>query len=115
MPGPNRWSPKWLREALASQQTYAPDEVTSNSIDYLIAILDSLRPVGSDGVHGDRHTETCGCEDRERLKAKAEALRTQRDFFRAIDMDAAADHCEQAATSCDSSVDDLDRIEADRG
>lgn len=28
---------------------------------------------------------------------KASTLRTERDFFRAIDMDAAADHCEQAA------------------
>jgi len=30
-------------------------------------------------------------------QAKAEAMRSQADFFRAVDMDAAADHCEQAA------------------
>jgi hypothetical protein len=41
--------------------------------------------------------------------AKAEALRAQRDFFKSVDMDAAADHCEQAALSWESSADDANR------
>lgn len=28
----------------------------------LIAEIDRQRPLGPDGVHGDLHTETCGCE-----------------------------------------------------
>jgi predicted TPR repeat methyltransferase len=36
-------------------------------------------------------------------QAKAEALRSQRDFFRAVDMPIAADHCEQAAIAWDHS------------
>lgn len=39
-------------------------------------------------------------------EAKAEALRSQAEFFRQIDMPVAADHCEQAAISYDSSADD---------
>lgn len=36
-------------------------------------------------------------------QAKAEALRSQRDFFLAVDMPVAADHCEQAAIGWDHS------------
>lgn len=50
--------------------------------------------------------------DREWIEASIAALRTQRDFFRAIDMDAAADHCEQAAIGWEGSQLDLDRREA---
>lgn len=49
----------------------------------------------------------------DRAAVKAEALRAQRDFFRSIDMDAAADHCEQAALSWESSADDAKRADAD--
>lgn len=35
---------------------------------------------------------------------KATALRAERDFFRAIDMDDAADHCEQSAIGHDADV-----------
>ena len=30
----------------------------------LIADIDRQRPIGPDGKHGNRHTDTCGCEDR---------------------------------------------------
>lgn len=29
----------------------------------LIDDIDRQRPLGSDGKHGSRHTQTCGCED----------------------------------------------------
>lgn len=31
---------------------------------FLIDEIDRHRPVGPDGTHGNRHTETCGCEDK---------------------------------------------------
>ena len=64
MPGPNRWSPKWLREALAQQMTYAPDPQTAKVLGLPIIVLDHHRPLGTDGKHGDLHTPTCGCEDK---------------------------------------------------
>lgn len=33
-------------------------------IGHLIKEFDKHRPLGSDGKHGDRHTETCGCKDK---------------------------------------------------
>lgn len=49
----------------------------------------------------------------ERLaRAKAEALRSMRDFFRSTDMPAAADHCEQSAIGWDSAADDAARLAA---
>ena len=30
----------------------------------LIDDIDDQRPLGTDGKHGDRHTPTCGCEDK---------------------------------------------------
>ena len=50
-------------------------------------------------------------ETRDEIWAKIDALRTQRDFFRAIDMSTAADHCEQAAIGWEGSLLDLDRAE----
>lgn len=35
----------------------------SDRIQTLITQIDTLRPLGSNGKHGDRHTEFCGCED----------------------------------------------------
>jgi hypothetical protein len=35
------------------------------SLGRLIEDIDRQRPLGPDGVHGDRHTPTCGCEDKE--------------------------------------------------
>jgi hypothetical protein len=60
---PNRWAPKGLREHLAQQQTFAPDDYTRKVIQDLCDVLDVHRPIGADGTHGDRHTATCGCED----------------------------------------------------
>lgn len=50
--------------------------------------------------------------NRHLIAAKIEALRALRDFFRAVDMDAAADHCEEAAIGCEGSLLDLDRAES---
>lgn len=36
----------------------------SDRIQGLIGEIDRHRPLGSDGKHGNRHTPTCGCEDR---------------------------------------------------
>ena len=64
MTPPDRWCPKWLREALCVQQTHSPDEITRSAIGDLIDLLDIHRPLGPDGKHGERHTSTCGCEDK---------------------------------------------------
>ena len=45
---------KTLREALCVAQHTVAD---------LIRLCDRLRPLGSDGKHGDRHTPYCGCDD----------------------------------------------------
>lgn len=58
----DHWCPKMLRERLCQQQTFAPDEATRDEIQSLINLLDTHRPLGPDGKHGDRHTPTCGCE-----------------------------------------------------
>lgn len=34
-----------------------------NRIQAILDQIDVLRPLGSDGKHGNRHTEYCGCED----------------------------------------------------
>lgn len=47
--------------------------------------------------------------DRVLAQAKADALRSQRDFFLSVDMPAAADHCEEAAVEWESARDDADR------
>jgi hypothetical protein len=68
-------SPKMLREALCLAQSaithwalsgYDRSTVPGHvaRIGDLIAQLDRHRPLGPDGKHGDRHTPTCGCEDR---------------------------------------------------
>lgn len=50
--------------------------------------------------------------ERARIEGGIAALRTQRDFFLAIDMDVAADHCEESAISWEGSLLDLERAEA---
>lgn len=64
-------SPKSLRETLCSAQSLAsllPTNVNMQSyIDQLQALIDECdkhRPLGPDGKHGERHTATCGCEDK---------------------------------------------------
>lgn len=55
---------KSLREALCDQQTESewPDSIAS-AVDVLISMIDSHRPLASNGKHGDLHTPTCGCDD----------------------------------------------------
>lgn len=62
-------SPKMLRETLCVAQTHIPenDPRRQEHIDRLQRLIDScdrLRPIGIDGTHGDRHTDSCGCFDR---------------------------------------------------
>lgn len=56
---------KALREDLCRHETDAnlPDDVLG-AIIRLVHKIDRHRPLGPDGKHGNRHTETCGCEDR---------------------------------------------------
>lgn len=64
--------PKMLRETLCVAQSLIgnsnlhADRRTEhiNRLQRLIAACDAHRPLGSDGKHGNRHTATCGCEDR---------------------------------------------------
>lgn len=59
-----------LRETLCEAQAliiqWMPDghEHHVKRIQALIDEVDRHRPLGQDGKHGDRHTETCGCEDK---------------------------------------------------
>lgn len=64
---------KSIRETLCVAQTALArmaDQAPSHEIgmhmgliDGMIAEIDRHRPLGPDGVHGDLHTPTCGCED----------------------------------------------------
>lgn len=65
-------SPKMLRETLclASSRIAQSDldqhrkRADIERLQRLIDECDRHRPLGPDGKHGDRHTPTCGCEDR---------------------------------------------------
>lgn len=46
MNAPQKWSPKWLAEALSAQSTYAPDDKTRREIRHLLLVLAGHRPVG---------------------------------------------------------------------
>lgn len=67
-----RVPPKVLRETLClAQSLFANGQpFVSNpgshiaTLQLVINECDRHRPVGVDGKHGDRHTKTCGCEDR---------------------------------------------------
>ena len=54
---------KTTREALCIAQTMLPKE-ESILLEHLIEQIDILRPLGSDGKHGDLHTAACGCKDK---------------------------------------------------
>jgi hypothetical protein len=64
--------PKMLRETLCVAQTRignSPFDADRRDehvarLQRLIDACDAHRPFGPDGKHGDRHTPTCGCEDR---------------------------------------------------
>lgn len=58
---------KMLRETLCLAQQYLDsspviDETHGERIQRIINEIDRQRPLGPDGKHGNRHTETCGCE-----------------------------------------------------
>ena len=66
---------KSVREALCTAQSamHYLDRINSAQISrhyyavisHLLEDIDRQRPLGSDGKHGNLHTETCGCEDKE--------------------------------------------------
>ena len=64
-------SPKMLRETLCEAQTFIGQWMPSNyqshldRLQRLINECDRHRPLGPDGKHGNRHTPTCGCEDKQ--------------------------------------------------
>lgn len=59
-----------LRETFCVAQTHIGQSGVSNAehhvqvLQRLVDDCDRQRPLGPDGVHGDRHTATCGCEDK---------------------------------------------------
>lgn len=61
---PKSWHPKGLIEHLNSQYVHCPNRRTRHLMELMLEDLKRHRPVGSDGKHGGRHTETCGCEDK---------------------------------------------------
>jgi hypothetical protein len=63
--------PKMLRETLCLAQSalnrmylLPTNKSHSDRLQLLIDECDRHRPLGPDGKHGDRHTETCGCDDK---------------------------------------------------
>lgn len=64
--------PKMLRETVCFAQSavlhyYGRDERMLTHVALLgrlVVACDRLRPLGPDGKHGDRHTASCGCEDK---------------------------------------------------
>lgn len=63
--------PKMLREALCLAQScirssgnLSTRQAYSDIIQELINECDRKRPLGSDGKHGNLHTDECGCEDK---------------------------------------------------
>lgn len=62
--------PKMLREALCVAEHAVNRNIEPQNqhgapriLAALIAECDRHRPLGPDGKHGDRHTDTCGCDD----------------------------------------------------
>lgn len=62
-------SVKMVREALALAEAAMSNtyiriaDSQKRRVAKLIGEMDKHRPLGPGGKHGDRHTETCGCED----------------------------------------------------
>jgi hypothetical protein len=64
---------KMMRETLCLAQSallrgnetddYRTSESTAKRIQHLINEIDRHRPLGSNGKHGNWHTQTCGCKD----------------------------------------------------
>jgi hypothetical protein len=61
-------SPKMLRETLClAQSALVRVDGHMSHIEILQRLInecDRHRPLGPDGKHGNRHTDTCGCEDK---------------------------------------------------
>lgn len=63
---------KMLRETLCIAQAGVIDRVYDldrkrehlDRIDRMIKDIDRQRPLGTNGKHGNLHTDTCGCEDK---------------------------------------------------
>lgn len=60
---------KMLRETLCLAQQALNVQVAPRAgelvrLQQLIDAIDRHRPLGSDGKHGNLHTDTCGCEDK---------------------------------------------------
>jgi hypothetical protein len=59
-------TPKMLRETLCVAQASLPDHRRAEHAARLQRLIDECdrhRPIGPDGKHGDRCTDTCGCDD----------------------------------------------------
>lgn len=67
-------TPEAIIETLAGAQLYTPGEEHVDRLGRLIDAYQQLRPVGSDGKHGDLHTEHCGCADKLRPTNAAQLL-----------------------------------------
>lgn len=53
---------KMLRETLCTAQSLVKSKSDVAYLQLLINACDVHRPLGPNGKHGNRHTETCGCE-----------------------------------------------------
>lgn len=63
-------SPKMLHETLCTAQVQVAHSGLPRAREHVLRLerlineCERHRPLGPDGKHGDRHTATCGCEDR---------------------------------------------------
>lgn len=60
---------KMARETLCTAQhavatMYPTEDSHITRLQRMIDQIDVQRPLGPDGKHGNRHTPTCGCEDK---------------------------------------------------
>jgi len=60
---------KMVRETLcvamtAIGQSSVADQIHVERLQRMIDEIDRQRPLGPNGTHGNRHTLTCGCEDK---------------------------------------------------
>lgn len=67
-----------VREALCVAQAWLPAVHDGGEalaaievLGRLIEDIDRQRPLGPDGKHDDRHTPTCGCDDRPEIRGQA--------------------------------------------
>lgn len=73
---------KSVREALCVAQAAIlnfPDRPTNWGrytivLANLLIDIDRQRPIGSDGKHGNLHTDTCGCEDKDEFETEDRSI-----------------------------------------